>query len=138
MSICLKSDFIFDFLYETKAPTYQFVRFTDWVTNYVDTESEEVKNVNLSFVYAQKRVEAHTKVQSLYPAFKAKLTERAARDKLLMEKELADESRWIGLRTSWMAYDNPDVLEHYPPQYIIGSQIADPPQELLVVENEHV
>ena len=45
--MCVKDDTVFDFVYNTPAPTYQNVRFTDWFLPYYKerrTESEAILN----------------------------------------------------------------------------------------------
>jgi len=49
----------------------------------------------------------------------------------------ANTDAYAGLEGTWMAYKNPEVLPHYPPQYIIGKQV-DEAREIAVHEHELV
>lgn len=54
-----------------------------------------------------------------------------------MAFESKPENAFAGLRDTWMGFDHPDVLTHFPPQIIVGKQVGDE-RVILVEENESV
>ena len=38
----------------------------------------------------------------------------------------ANAATYTGIDTTFMAYKNPEVIKHFPPQYIIGKQVGEP------------
>lgn len=45
----------------------------------------------------------------------------AAEERAQYEKAKQEEGKeFAEIEKDWLAYQNPDVIDHYPPQYIIG------------------
>ena len=71
------------------------------------------------------------------PAFEQKCKElQAARD---VNRTADLESNYKENKSKWMVGVNPDVISHFPPQYIIGDQVAETEvREILKVSDDNV
>ena len=69
-----------------------------------------------------------TQILSLLPTFKQKCAKLEA--KWQLERENAPEDAYEGYKDVSMAGSNPEVIDHWPPQYIIGSPIEQMTEEV--------
>ena len=89
--MCVQDDTIFDFVYNTPAPTYQNVRFIDWFLPYYKerrTESQAILNDTSNTTqhnYHGQRMKYLDEIEKNVEAFKTKVALREASQKKAME-----------------------------------------------------
>jgi len=67
------------------------------------------------------RQEALQTIDSIHPEFIKKMNGFMQEDRKKAEGSAGFENH----EATWLAFKNPDVIEHFPPQYIIGKQVED-------------
>jgi len=134
-----KDDAIARFVYKTSPPTYQSARFTDWIRPYLQTQQVETEKSGSYNSYFKNKYEAVLKSLTYLTRYEEKV-------KLFQEEELAayEKAKQLhpeevaDLEKDWRAYNNTDVIKHWPPQLIIGRQVADDKEWLVYDENPNV
>ena len=77
-----------------------------------------------------------TQILTLLPEFRKKCSKFEARWK--QAREAAASEDFAGYQSVSMVGSNPEVLDHFPPQYIIGQPINEAGVPVVTVENELV
>jgi len=138
ISLCLTDDVICNYVYHLPPQTYQFARLTDFarpfITGQIETVSRNIQTNKSMADYYQKRLDLSNECLLLLDKFDEKCQGYAVTEKAAFE---ANTDAFAGLEGTFMAYKNPEVIPHFPPQYIIGKQV-DEAKEIAVHEHELV
>lgn len=136
LSLMASDDAIGRFVYQTPPHTYQFARFTDWFAYYLENQRQDTEKSSSYNSYFKNKHDSVVKslaylerVQERFKVYKEE--ERAAYERAKTE----DGKEFEEIEKDWLAYQNPNVIEHYPPQVIVGRQVAED-RELAVFDDD--
>lgn len=88
--LCTRDDEICEFIYNMPPPTFQYARFSDWFSEYLQGRSVELNNSNLiQYKYHQDRVSTCDKAMKLLPIFEEKCKKLAEKEEEAMKASLA-------------------------------------------------
>ena len=120
LSLMSKDIEIARFIYYTGPPTYQYARYCDWIKPYLEGQKSEQERNQQYLSFSKQKYDTIIKGLHLYTKFEETAALFNVEDKDNFEKDKAEGIRFQGLTTNWLAYSNEDVLNHYPPQLVIG------------------
>lgn len=136
IKLCVKDRQIARYIYNCPGQTLQWHKFIDWFEGYLNYQAAEMaKIVHTTYSYKQHRDDALSKTFKVLPEFKRIMVELSQEDEQDMQDKLTNG--FEGLKDQWLSGKNPDVLEHFPPRYIVGA-IQGEPKVLLEGEDQYV
>lgn len=134
-----KDDIIARFVYNTPPHTYQFARFTDWFRIYLENQKQETERSTSYNAYFKNKFDSVVKALTYLDRVEVKYNLFKEEERLAYERTKNEEGKdFEEVEKDWLAYQNPDVIEHFPPQIIIGRQVADDREFLVYDEDPNV
>lgn len=123
------------YIYNQAPPTYQVAHFTDWIRAYLEYQKNDMERSN--YIYVKDKYQACIKCLEYLERFENEYQSKFKQEEVdgLKKAEQEDELFNSDVRKDWFAYQNPEVIEHFPPQLIIGKQVGDD-KELLVYDED--
>lgn len=123
------------YVYELPGPTYQYARYYDWIKDYVPNMKRKLVIGTEMSPNCTDNVKILTIIESDLMIMERKL------DKLVQEwkqmRDNATESDFEDYQQASLIGKDADVVDHYPPQYIVGTPV-DEPEVILAQEIENV
>ena len=102
-------------------PTYQFARFPGWIPSYT---AEMKKNTERSIKispntrdFYEKKLGWVVQIQEMLDQLVEKHAIIDKEQQVMME---ATANTYTGIDATFMAFKNKEIIEHFPPQYILG------------------
>ncbi len=126
LSLMAKDEDIARFVYNSQGPTYQFARYSDWFRGYLLYHKEEIEKSNIPTYFKEKYDKV---VKSI------KYLEKYEETCQKIDKENREEFKDFHYEPK-PTERNPEVIEHYPAQLIVGKCIES--KELLKKADENV
>ena len=130
LSLMRKDPEIARFVYHLPPSTYQCARFTDWFRPYLEEQLADPSRASASTNQYFKHkydllAKAVAHLDALEPTFAE--FEREQRDKLnrCISGEGGEAAGFTDLAKNWAGTESEEVLKHFPPQLIVGKQVAD-------------
>jgi hypothetical protein len=141
LKLCVNDDLIARYVYKCGPTSYQYARYVDWFRGYFNTHRSDLEKATSSgassySAYYENRFAVLVKAETLLEKFEDICKKFAEEEKA--QYDAIKETDFIGLRDTWMAYNHPEVIPHFPPQLIIGKQVGENERVLLTEENESV
>lgn len=134
-----KDNDIARFVFHLPPAAYQCARFTDWFRPYLEEQLADPSRASAATnQYFRNKYDLLAKamahLEALEPTFAE--FEREQREKL--DLCLAKKDQFSDLEAHWAGAENPEVIKHFPPQLIIGKQVADERQVFVDDEDPFV
>lgn len=141
LKLCVNDDLIARYVYKCGPTSYQYARYVDWFRSYFNNHRSDLEKATSSgassySAYYENRFAVLVKAETLLEKFEDICKKFAEEEKT--QFEAIKETDFIGFRDTWMAYNHPEVIPHFPPQLIIGKQVGENERVLLTEENENV
>jgi len=142
ISLCIKDEVIAKFIYNMPPPSYQMARYTDWFWDYIETQRQEHEKYDQystlsSQSYLQTRINMTKKCLAKWEEFSngyiKTCREEEDRQIALMQADPAFAESHIG--QNWLI-NNPEVIRHWPPIYIVGKQVNTEKALIVAFEDE--
>ena len=140
ISMCIEDEEICDYIYHMPAPTHQYTRYCDWFEPFcleqrvhLIEQSQRFQNFNMQ---DRENINLLTSILSMLPTFKEKCAKFDAKWK--KEKSEAKADDFEGYKNVNMVGQNDEVLDHWPPQYIVGPPVEELSTECYVEETDLV
>lgn len=116
LNLMSKDDDIARFVYYTIPPTYQYARYTDWIRIYLENQRQETERSASYNNYFKNKFDSILKSLVYLERYEQKAAVFEADDKALYERAKQEEGKeFAEIEKDWLSYQNPDVIEHYPP-----------------------
>ena len=139
LHLMIKDDVIARFVYNTPPHTYQFARFTDWFRNYLENQRQDTERSQGYNSYFKNKFDSIVKSLGYLERVEEKLKRFEEEDKLAYERAKNEEGKeFEEIEKDWLAFKNPEVIPHFPPQIIVGRQVADDKEFLVFDEDPNV
>lgn len=133
LSLMAKDDVIALFVYKAAPPSYQNSRYSDWIFPYLEFQKQEIERAN-SYSYFKNKHDNILKSLSYLLKYEEKCKQFQEQERAELEKFKSQDAA-AEVMQDWLAYKNPEVIEHFPPQLIIGKQVADDKEFLIYDED---
>lgn len=139
LSLMRKDNVVARFVYHLPPAAYQCARFTDWFRPYLEEQLADPSRASAATnqYYRNKYdllAKAMSHLEALEPTFAE--YEREQREKL--DLCLAKKDEFSDLATNWAGMKSSEVIKHFPPQLIIGKQVAEERQVFVYDEDPYV
>ena len=139
LHLMIKDDVIARFVYNTPPHTYQFARFTDWFRNYLENQKQDTERSQSYNSYFKNKFDCIVKSLGYLERVEEKFKRFEEEDKIAYERAKSEEGKeFEEIEKDWLAYKNQEVIPHFPPQIIIGRQVADDKEFLVYDEDPNV
>jgi len=139
LHLMIKDDVIARFVYNTPPHTYQFARFTDWFRNYLENQKQDTERSQGYNSYFKNKFDCIVKSLGYLERVEEKFKRFEEEDKIAYERAKSEEGKeFEEIEKDWLAYKNQEVIPHFPPQIIIGRQVADDKEFLVYDEDPNV
>jgi hypothetical protein len=138
LSVMRKDKQIARFVYNLPSQNYQCARFTDWFRPYlVEQLADPARAAASTNAYYRSKYEllgkAIAHLDALAPTFEEFDQEQQAKlDKCLKQE---GDLGFTDLSENWAGTTNAEVFKHFPPQLIVGKQVAD--EREVLVDDSH-
>lgn len=134
LSLMRKDSQIARFVFHLPPAAYQCARFTDWFRPYLEEQLADPSRASAATnQYFRNKYDllakAMSHLEALEPTFAEFEKEQQEKLALCLEKK----EQFSDLEANWAGVENPEVIKHFPPQLIVGKQVAD---ERLVFEDD--
>ena len=141
LKLCCNDDLIARYVYKCAPNSYQSARYSDWFRGYFIAHRSDLEKATASgsssySSYYENRFAVLGKAELLLDKFDEVCKKFADEDKAMFEAK--KDTEFVGLKDTWMAYEHPEVIVHFPPQLIIGKQVGEDEKVLLTEENDSV
>jgi hypothetical protein len=125
--LCVNDDTICRYVYNMKPHSYQYARYSDWFWSYANDQLKHIvkcmkANPTVSSFY-EKRKDILIQIFELYKQFDEKVKAYANEEFQAMKANMATEN-FKGTQEVFMGYTHPEVIRHWPPQYIISKEVG--------------
>lgn len=136
LSLMAKEEHIARYIYYSAPHTYQVARYSDWIRLYIEFQKSEVERSN-SFGYFKAKYDAILKSLDYINRFELHFVEKFKQEDMAALENLTstDETFKEDVLKDWLAFNHNEVIEHFPPQLVIGKQTADDVDYLVVDED---
>ena len=139
LHLMIKDDVIARFVYNTPPHTYQFARFSDWFRGYLENQRTDTERSQGYNSYFKNKFDAIVKSLGYLERVEEKFKRFQEEDRLAYERAKSEEGKeFEEIEKDWLAFKNPEVIPHFPPQIIVGRQVADDKEFLVFDEDPHV
>mmetsp|Transcript_23121 Transcript_23121/g.22555 ORF Transcript_23121/g.22555 Transcript_23121/m.22555 type:complete len:118 (+) Transcript_23121:2615-2968(+) len=116
LMLMVNDDMIAEYIYAQGPPSFQTVRYTDWIKPYLDQQKEETEK-NATYSYMKNKFDCILEALKLYDQLEANFLTRKREEEKQAADLLGTTDAYANLdrNEDWFAYNHTDVLPHYPP-----------------------
>ena len=118
LTMMFKDKDILEYVYSMPGPTYQYPRYLDWIKYYVPNQKMKLEQGTEMMVNSADNIKILTLIESDIDLLERKCADFENKWKAMREK--APESDFEGYKSVSQIGKDPSVMDHYPPQYIVG------------------
>jgi hypothetical protein len=127
LSLMRKDREIARFIYQLPPSSYQGARFTDWVRPYLEEQLADSSRASAATnQYFKNKYSLLTKALAHLDGLQPTLAEFESEQLALLDTCLAEGGvGFTDLAGHWAGTKSEEVIKHFPPQLIVGKQVAD-------------
>ena len=126
LSLMRKDAAIARYVYHLPPHSYQGARFTDWFRPYIEEQLHDSKGSASSAQYFKNKCDLLNKAAAHLDALEPLFAEYEKEQLVLLDKCLKEGGvGFTDLSGHWAGTDCDEVIKHFPPQLIVGKQVAD-------------
>lgn len=136
LSLMRKDEAIARYVYHLPAHSYQGARFTDWFRPYIEEQLHDSKGSASAAQHFKNKCDLLTKAAAHLDALQPLFAEYEKEQVALLDKCLTEGGvGFTDLAGHWAGTDCDEVIKHFPPQLIVGKQVADD-REVFVYDSD--
>lgn len=129
-----KDEQIARYIYQQAPHTYQLAKFTDWIRSYLEYQRNDIEKS--SYVYVKEKYASVLKCIKYLELFEERYQGKFKQEEQeALQRAEQDPSFQEDVRKDWFAYQNEEVIKHFPPQIIVGKQTVED-KEFLVYDED--
>jgi len=126
LSLMRKDSDVAHFVYHLPPQTYQCSRFTDWFRPYLEEQLACPSRASATTnQYFRNKYDLLTKAMAHLDALEPVFAEFERQQMAQMDACLAGGDAFKDLADHWIGAQSTEVIKHFPPQLIVGKQVAD-------------
>jgi len=118
IELCVEDDMIARYVYDVMPPILAQAHFYDFFEDFIENVRSELGGHGnpVTGTHKTERQEALDVVEKLQVTFNNKMHQFMVEDRQKAEGKGGFENH----EATWLAFKHPEVIEHFPPQFIIG------------------
>jgi hypothetical protein len=125
LSLMAKDQEIARFVYNAAPPTYFSARYSDWFRPYLEYQRADVERTNM-YAYNKAKYDNILKSLQYLDLYEQRWVALFKQEEALQLEEAKKDNYFTeDVQRDWLAFNHKEVIEHYPPQLIIGKQTQD-------------